>query len=86
MSSFREWLEKLFSSVPAREVDRQSPEQVLTRHAGRLLRVRGVMSMGVGRTDDGRPAIIVGVSSDSKDAIGQLPDSLDGIPVVKRTS
>lgn len=69
-----------------RDAERQSPEQVLTKHASRLLRVRGVMSMGVGRDAAGHPAIIIGLASDSPDADAQIPDSIEGIPVVKQTS
>ncbi|PKQ37057.1 MAG: hypothetical protein CVT59_09730 [Actinobacteria bacterium HGW-Actinobacteria-1] len=86
MSALQEWFSKLLASDAPRDADRQSPEHVLTKHASRLLRVRGVMSMGIGKDSAGRPAIIVGLASDSSDADALIPDVIEGIPVVKQSS
>lgn len=86
MSALNEWIARLFSGTPPKDTERHGPEYVLTKHAGRLMRIKGVMSIGIGKDDDGRPAIVIGVSSDAPDAVGQLPDSIEGVPVVKRSS
>ncbi|PKQ20093.1 MAG: hypothetical protein CVT66_06930 [Actinobacteria bacterium HGW-Actinobacteria-6] len=86
MPALMKWFERLFASTPSRDAERLSAEQVLTKHAGRLLQVRGVMSMGVGKDSDGRPAIVIGISSEIPDAVGELPETLDGIRVVQKSS
>lgn len=86
VSALQEWFSKLFTSDTLRDSDRQSPEHVLTKHASRLLRVCGVMSMGIGKDATGRPAIVVGLASDSADADAQIPDVIEGVPVVKQSS
>ncbi len=55
--------------------------EVLTRHAERLMRLRGVMSVGLGRTEDGHPAIMLGLENPL--AVPEnLPDAVEGIPVI----
>lgn len=55
--------------------------EVLNRNAERLMRLRGVMSVGLGRTEDGRPAIVLGLENPL--AVPEnLPDEVEGIPVV----
>lgn len=56
---------------------------VLSRHAERLMRSPGVMSVGVGQTPDGRAAIVVGTDRLSAEAEAALPESLEGVPVVR---
>lgn len=49
------------------------------------MRMRGVISVSVGKADDGRAAVVVGVMGDESTA-RTLPEELDGVPVVvKRT-
>ncbi|MCE5191831.1 MAG: hypothetical protein LLG08_08755 [Actinomycetia bacterium] len=86
MSALSEWIGRLFPGTPPKDTERHGPEYVLTKHAGRLMQIKGVMSIGIGKDDDGRPAIVIGVSSGTPDAVGQLPDSIEGVPVVKRSS
>ena len=80
----KEWFQRAISGGTGRENERPGVEQVLTKHAGRVMQIRGVMSMSVGRDKDGRPAIVVGVESDAPDACGELPEALDGVPVVRQ--
>lgn len=66
---------------------RSAPEPglVISRHADALMRMRGVISVGIGKTDDGRAAVVVGIIGDESTA-RSLPKELDGVPVVvKRT-
>lgn len=89
MSALAEWFERFRTSAGAalpREADRSRPEAVLTKHAGRLMRMKGVLSVGVGRTDDGRPAIVLGLDSDAPEILAALPKTLDGVPVVRNNS
>lgn len=82
-------IERLLSRSRRRDprAGRSAPEPglVISRHADALMRMRGVISVGVGKTDDGRAAVVVGFMGD--EAIARaLPKELDGIPVVvKRT-
>lgn len=86
MSALQKWFRKLLAGDTPRDSERQSAEQVLTKHAGRLLRIKGVMSMGIGKDATGRPAIIVGIASGASDAETRIPDSIEGIPVIKQSS
>jgi hypothetical protein len=70
--------------APARDLDTPVVEEVLTRNAGSLMRLRGVMSVGVGRTSDGRPAIFLGIDNPQAASVGDLPSSVEGVPVVHR--
>ena len=70
--------------APARDLDAPVVEEVLTRHAGSLMRLRGVMSVGVGRTTDGRPAIFLGIDNPKAASVDDLPSSVEGVPVVHR--
>ena len=47
------------------------------------MRVRGVTSVGVGRSPDGTPAIIVGMDDHITCEAGELPDALEGVPVIR---
>ncbi|MBE0476689.1 MAG: hypothetical protein IBX62_06320 [Coriobacteriia bacterium] len=53
------------------------------RHAGRLLSRPGVVSVGVGLDDEGRPAVVVGVTGVRASDAG-LPGCIDGVPVLVR--
>lgn len=65
------------SSLP----DSQHVTEVLNRNAERLMRMRGVMSVGLGQTDDGRPAILLGLENPLA-VPADLPEEVEGIPVV----
>lgn len=55
--------------------------EVLTRHAEKLMRLRGVMSVGLGRTDEGEVAIVVGLENPL--AVPEnIPAEVDGVPVM----
>ncbi len=54
--------------------------EVLERRGGELLGVGGVAGYGVGRTPDGREAIVVYLTDTA--ARAALPESLDGLPVL----
>lgn len=85
MSVLTEWFERFRVSGNAalsRDVDRSRPEAILTKHAGQLMRMKGVLSVGIGRTDDGRPAIVLGLDSNEPDVLAAIPKALDGIPVI----
>ncbi|MBN1192405.1 MAG: hypothetical protein JXA36_01740 [Coriobacteriia bacterium] len=77
---------KLFATIvgwfaPPALPDSPHAGEVLTRHAEELMRLRGVMSVGLGRTEDGRAAILLGLENPL--AVPEsLPDSVEGIPVV----
>ncbi|MDI6901673.1 MAG: hypothetical protein QMC79_08290 [Anaerosomatales bacterium] len=58
--------------------------EVRRAHAPALLEIDGVVSVGLGRTEEGAPAIVVGLAAD--DEPRDLPDDVDGVAVrVKRT-
>jgi hypothetical protein len=56
--------------------------EVMARHAEKLMRMKGVMSVGVGTTDAGEPAIVVGIDDPRAASVGDIPDSLEGVPVI----
>lgn len=78
IARFTAWL------TPIHAADEPAVEEVLTRYADSLMRIKGVMSVGVGRTDDGRPAVYLGIDSPKAASLGDLPSSLDGVPVIHR--
>lgn len=56
------------------------------RHEQALLARPGVVSVGIGLTDNGEQAIIIGISEDDADLKAQLPAMLEGHPVIVRPS
>lgn len=54
---------------------------VLTRHAEKLMRLRGVMSVGLGRTDEGEVAIVVGLENPLS-VPENIPREVEGVPVI----
>lgn len=54
-------------------------EEVRDRHEGRLLRIPGVVGVGVGKTKLGDPAIKVYLSHDGPEKA--IPATLDDVPV-----
>ena len=57
-----------------------SVEEVKRRHEGRLMRIRGVVGVGIGRKD-GKDCIRVYVGEDSPKVLAALPRILDDVPV-----
>lgn len=57
--------------------------KILTRHAEELMRLRGVMSVGLGRTEDGHPAIVLGLENPLQVPMN-VPESVEGLPVIHR--
>ncbi|MFU8891031.1 MAG: hypothetical protein ACNA76_05145 [Anaerosomatales bacterium] len=49
-----------------------------------LMRVSGVVSVGIGRGLDGEPAVIVGVRSESSAITAEMPGHVEGLPVIVR--
>ena len=66
---------------PAMAPQRPAIEEVKARHAEALLARPGVVSVGIGLDEDGRPAIIVGVEREETAAALALPPALEGHPV-----
>ena len=61
-----------------------SIKEVKTQHEARLLQLPGVVSVGVGRDENGNSAIIVGLERPEPETESQLPSRLEGYPVVIR--
>lgn len=59
-----------------------SIKDVKARHEARLLALPGVVSIGIGRTEDGTSAIIVGLDAPRPNLELQIPQSLEDYPVV----
>jgi len=72
--------------APCREESTLTPsiEETKARHASRLLELPGVVSVGIGRDEAGRPAIVVGLLDPPRAEETALPQTLDGHPVVTR--
>lgn len=49
-----------------------------------LMRVSGVVSVGIGRGLDGEPAVIVGVETESAATHSEVPGCVEGLPVIVR--
>lgn len=60
----------------------QSIKDVKARHEARLLALPGVVSVGIGRAEDGTSAIIVGLDAPRPNMAPQIPQSLEDFPVV----
>ena len=54
---------------------------VKARHKEHLLSIPGVVSVGIGKGPDGRPAIVVGLDRDRPEARGQIPEEIEGYRV-----
>ncbi len=59
-------------------------ERALARATAELMRVRGVVSVGLGLDQDGREAIVVGVACAPAKLRATLPEHVDGVPVLLR--
>lgn len=56
--------------------------EVKTKHAQRLLALPGVVSVGIGKDADGNPAVVVGLDGPRPENEAEIPDVLEGYPVV----
>jgi hypothetical protein len=56
-------------------------EQVKAAHERELLAQPGVVSVGIGRDDQGRPAIVVGLDKSRPQTQAALPRALEGYAV-----
>ena len=75
------------ASVPDRREEstlKPTIEETKARHASRLLELPGVVSVGIGRDEAGRPAIVVGLADLLSAEESGLPHTLEGHPVVTR--
>ena len=59
-----------------------SIEDAKAKHAAQLLALPGVVSVGIGRDAEGRPAIVIGLAASASADDPGLPRSLEGHPVV----
>ena len=66
--------------------DAQMPtiKEVKAKHQDRLLKLPGVISVGIGQDEDGQPAIIVGLKDPNPETQSKLPVALEGYPVKVR--
>jgi hypothetical protein len=55
---------------------------VKARHEQSLLDTPGVVSVGIGLAPDGEQAIMIGTSGDAAALQKELPNSLEGYPVI----
>lgn len=55
--------------------------EVKARHEKRVLALPGVVSMGIGRAEDGAPTIVVGLDRPRPDTVRRIPQVLEGHPV-----
>jgi hypothetical protein len=86
IDTIRSWFSSDEHEPSAPSPVRARPEEVLNRHSGELMRMRGVLSVGVGRDDAGRPIIIIGLDGERPETQAALPATLDGVPVQVNTS
>jgi hypothetical protein len=56
-------------------------QEVKEKHAARILKIEGVISIGIGLNKDKTPAIIVGLKQEKQDLIRRIPSVLEGYPV-----
>ena len=61
-----------------------SIKEVKTKHEARLLQLPGVVSVGLGRDENGNSAIIVGLERPESAKDSHVPSRLEGYPVVIR--
>ncbi len=62
-----------------------SIKDVKTRHQAQFLQMPGIASVGIGRDENGKPAIIIGLESPDPETESKLPATLEGYPVRVQT-
>lgn len=60
---------------------RTSIREVTARHAEELMALPGVVSVGIGRTEEGVAIIVVGLEREAPSARRGLPEQIDGFEV-----
>jgi hypothetical protein len=62
-----------------------SIKEVKTRYQAQFLQMPGIASVGIGRDEKGKPAIIIGLESPDPETESKLPATLEGYPVRVQT-
>lgn len=57
-----------------------SAAEVKRRHESRLMKMRGVVGVGIGRKD-GKDCIRIYVEKDSPKVLAEIPEALEDIPI-----
>jgi len=57
-------------------------QDVKKKHVEQLMAIEGVRSIGIGKNQHGEVAIIIGLDRPLTEISAQLPENLDGYPVV----
>lgn len=60
---------------------RTSIQEVKQKHEAQLMGIRGVVSVGIGRNEEGRAVIVVGLDRERAAARARLPKCLEGYEV-----
>lgn len=71
----------LLAGAPAMADDIRSVKE---KHAAQLMRLPGVVSVGIGQDDAGHPAIVVGLDRATEATRARIPERLEGFPVIAR--
>ncbi len=56
-------------------------QEAKKKHEASILRMKGVVSVGIGLKDDSTQAIIVGLKTRSRHLIKKIPKNIEGYPV-----
>jgi len=63
-------------------MSRPTVAEVMKRHAEELLAIPGIAILYESETEDGSPCIKIGLAEDTPEIRAEIPDSLEGYPVV----
>ena len=55
------------------------------QNEAQLMSLPGVVSVGIGKDQNGHPAIVVGLAAAAPATVQQVPDSISGYPVIIQT-
>ena len=69
-----------------RQDDMPSIKEVKRNHEARLMALEDVVSVGIGRDDQGNAAIVIGLAKPNTATAAQIPDKIDGFAVIVRTT
>ena len=61
-----------------------SIQEVKKQNEARFLMLPGVVSVGIGRDPNGNQAIIVGLDASNPETQANIPDMVEGFPVIVR--
>jgi hypothetical protein len=56
-------------------------QEVKEKHQASILKIEGVISIGIGLKKDRTPAIIIGLKQENQDLMQSIPSVLEGYPV-----